>query len=201
MILEGNSTNRPPIFIPEIKIGDLSFPRVHVNQDREDFHVNATVEGKPLLLPGAIGRSILEKYNLFLDFPHSAIYASSNYLLLQQAGLLSKNLLNIPFSPHPDGILLEVKTDVGTYRLVLDTGSTCTAIRLPHPASTEKFQIMGHDFGKHSIRALDITSKFDFDGILGMDFFLEHPFFIDYTNRQILLDLQYEKNKESSRFQ
>jgi hypothetical protein len=81
---------------------------------------------------------------------------------------------------------------------VLDTGSTCTAIRFPHPASTAKFQIMGCDFGERSIKVLEMTSKFDFDGVLGMDFFLEHPLFIDYTNRQILLDLQYEKNKETS---
>lgn len=191
----GQQYESPTYFIPEIKIGNLRFPRVHVNQDREDFHVNVTLDGKPLHLSGVIGRSILEKYNLFLDFPHSAVYASSDYLLLQRAGLLSQNLLNIPFSMHPDGIFLTVETDEGTYRLVLDTGSTCTAIRSPHPASTAKFQIMGHDFGEHSIKVLEMTSKFDFDGVLGMDFFLEHPLFIDYSNKIILLDLQKDKWK------
>ena len=188
----GQQYESPTYFIPEIKIGNLVFPRVHVNQDREDFHTNVTLEGKPLPLSGIIGRTILERYNLFLDFPHGAVYASKDPSLLQKAGLLSQNLLHVPFSLHPDGIFLTVETDEGTYRLILDTGSTRTVIRTPHPALTTKFQIMGHDFGEHSIQALDMTSKFDFDGVLGMDFLLKHPLFIDYTNRQILLDLQTE---------
>lgn len=195
----GKQYESPAYTIPEIKIGNLSFTGVLANQDLDDFHANVTFDGPPSQFPGIIGRSILEKYNLFLDFPHSAIYASTNHLRLQQAGLLSQNCLTIPFSPHPDGILLSVETDAGIYRLMLDTGASCTVIRTPHPESTEKFQIMGHDFGKHSIKALDVTSRFDFDGFLGMDFLLEHPLYIDYTNRQILIDLQYEKNKKPSK--
>jgi hypothetical protein len=186
----GNKYESPAYTIPEIRINNLKFAHVFTKQDRDDFHANVTLEGTPLQPPGIIGLPILEKYNLFLDFPHSAIYASNDHLLLQQAGLLSQNLLAVPFTLHQDGILLSVETDAGIYRLILDTGTTSTAIRAPHPISTGRFCITGHDFGEHSIRAIDMTPQFDFDGLLGMDFLREFPLFIDYSNRLIYIDLQ-----------
>jgi hypothetical protein len=86
--------------------------------------------------------------------------------------------------------LLSIETDTGTYRLMLDTGSTSTAIRAPHSAITEKFCIMGHDFGERPIKALDVNPRLEFDGFLGMDFFREYPLFIDYSNKVIFIDLQ-----------
>lgn len=176
--------------IPEIKIGNLRFAHVFVNQDSEDFHANVTFDGSPLQVPGVIGLSILEKYNLFIDFPHATIYASNDHLSLQNAGLLSKNLLAIPFTVHSNGIIFSVETDVGIYRLMLDTGATFTVIRAPHAGFTEKFCIMGHDFGERTIKTLDVSLQFDFDGLLGMDFLREYPFFIDYSNKIVFIDLE-----------
>lgn len=110
-------------------------------------------------------------------------------MLLQKAGLLSQNLLRIPFEPNPNGIFLSVETDQGTYRLVLDTGATGTIIRAPHPASSTKFCIMGHDFGERDILTLDVAPRLDFDGLLGMDFLCDYPLFIDYSNKVIFIDL------------
>jgi len=190
----GQTYESPTYTIPEIKIGNLTFANKIVRQVREDFHINATLDGFTPHQPiGIIGLPVLEKYNLLLDFPHSIIYASNDYLPLQQAGILSQNLLAIPFVLRPDGILLTVETDVGTYRLVLDTGATHTLIRAPHPNSTTQFCIAGHDFGKRSIIPIDLSSRFEFDGCVGMDFFREYPLFIDYFNKLILLDLQKDK--------
>jgi hypothetical protein len=181
--------------IPEIKVGNLTFARILAKQDSEDFNANVALSGPPSQLPGVIGLPILEKYNLFLDFPHSVIYASNDHLSLQKAGLLSENLLTIPFILHPDGIFLSIETDAGTYRLMLDTGSTFTAIRAPHPTFTEKFRIMGHDFGECFIKAIDVNPQFDFDGFLGMDFLREYPLFIDYSNKLIFIDLQKDSSQ------
>lgn len=125
-----------------------------------------------------------------MDFPHSAIYASNDCQTLQQAGLLSQNLLAIPFTPHSDGILFFVETDAGIHRFILDTGCTSTAVRVPHQAYTKKFRIMGHDFGGRFIRAIDLNPRFEFDGILGMDFLLDYSCFIDYSNKLIYIDLE-----------
>lgn len=186
----GKKYEAPTYTIPEIKINNLKFDHVFTKLDKDDFHIGVTLDGLPQQPLGVIGLPILEKYNLFLDFAHSAIFASSDHLLLQQAGLLSQNLLTIPFPLHPDGILLSVETDMGTYRLMLDTGSTFTAIRSPHSPSTKHFSIMGYDFGQRVIKTLDVSSQFDFDGFLGMDFLCEYPLFIDYLNKRIFIDLQ-----------
>lgn len=180
----------PLYTIPEIKIGGLTFSRVLAKQDNEDFNINVTLKGPPLYSPGVIGLPILEKYNLFLDFSHAAVYASNDSLSLQKRGLLSQNLLAIPFTLHRDGIILSINTDVGTYRLILDTGATGTLIRAPHPTSTEQFRIMGHDFGKRSVMPFDLFPECTFDGLLGMDFLREYPLFIDYVNKIIFIDLQ-----------
>lgn len=180
----------PAYTIPEIKIGNLTFADMMTKQNREDFHINVTLTAHPSQPVGAIGLPILEKYNLFLDFPHSNIYASNDHVPLQQAGLLSQQLLTIPFVLHHDGILLSVETDAGTYRLILDTGSTRTVIRAPHPSSTAQFRLMGHDFGERSIIPIDLSPEFNYDGYLGSDFLREYSLFIDYPNRCIFLDLQ-----------
>jgi len=190
---KGQRYESPAYTIPEIKIGNLAFTNVIAKQNREDFHINVTSNTQPMQPIGVIGLPVLEKYNLFLDFSHSTIYASNDYLPLQQAGLLSQNLLSIPFVLHSDGILLSVETDIGTYRLILDTGSTCTAIRAPHQNSTTRFRLMGHDFGARSIFPIDLNSHFDYDGYLGMDFLSEYSLFIDYSNGLIFIDLEKDR--------
>jgi len=190
----GNPYESPLYIIPEIKIGNLIFSNAFANRDSEDFHANATIEGQPQQFSGVIGLPILEKYNLFLDFPHSKMYASNDHLSLQTHGLLSQNLLAIPFTLHPDGIILNVETDTGIHRLMIDTGATLTVMRTSHPIFTKKFCIMGHDFGERPIKVLDVSPQFDFDGAIGMDFIKDHPIFIDYTNKIIFIDLQKTDN-------
>jgi hypothetical protein len=186
----GQRYESPTYKIPEIKLGGLIFIDQLTAQNREDFYINATLESAPSQPIGVIGLPILEKYNLLLDFPHSAIYASSDYQTLQNTGVLSHNLLAIPFISHPDGILFSVETDAGVYRFILDTGCTSTAMRAPHQAYTKKFCILGYDFGKRFIKVIDLSPRFEFDGILGMDFLLDYSCFIDYSNKLIYIALQ-----------
>lgn len=186
----GNQYESPIYTVPEIRMGNLTFPNVLINQDSEEFHLNTTVVGDPLQVPGVIGLSILQTYNLLLDFPHSVIYASKDLGLLQEANLFSNHFLPVPFTFHPDGIILNVETDNGVHRLMLDTGTTISVIRAPHPSYTTKFNIMGHDFGARFVLSLDVTTQFDIDGFLGMDFLCEYPIFIDYTNKMVFIELE-----------
>ncbi len=190
---KGNKYESPTYTIPEIKIGNLTVVNVLTKQENVDFNAVTSNGPPPSESFGSIGLPILEKYNLFLDFPHSAIYASNSHLHLQQAGLLSKNLLIIPFVLHQDGILISVETDLGTQRLILDTGASHVVIRPPHTPSTSKFRIMDHDFGARTILDLDVSPRDDYEGYLGMAFLREFPLFIDYPNKLIYLDLGLDK--------
>ncbi len=186
----GNKYQSTAFTLPEIKMGPLFFVDPLVVQDREDFHKNVTFNAIPEEHMGSIGRLILEKYNLFLDFRNSSLYAANDYLHLQEAGFLSRDLLAIPFILHHDGILLSVETDSGHFQLLLDTGATCTVIRTPHARSTSRFCLMDHDFGPRSILPLAVNSRFEHDGYLGMDFLREYSLFIDYSKKLIFIDLQ-----------
>lgn len=182
--------------VPEIRINNLKFVRALAKQDRDDFHDNVTMRGDPSRPIGVIGMPILEKYNLLLDFAHLSIYASSDRFALQDAGILSQSLLAIPFTSHPDGIILSVETDVGIHRLMLDTGATSIAIRAPHPSSTSRFSILQYDFGEQSVVPIDLSSQFEFDGFLGMDFLRKYPIFIDYSSKLVYIDLQQNNSQD-----
>jgi hypothetical protein len=186
----GNSYESSTYTVPEIKIGNLTFANVIVDQYSKEFQINSTLIGDPLQFDGVIGLSILKRYNLLLDFPHSAVYACKDLSLLQKFGLLSNHLLAAPFTLGPDGMVLNVETDTGIHRLMLDTGTTTLVIRAPHPSSTAKFSIMGHDFGKQLVISTDLCPQYKCDGLIGMDFFCEHRIFIDYAQKMIFIDLE-----------
>jgi hypothetical protein len=185
---KGNVYTAPAYTLPQIKIGDLEFNEVNTQQTREEFHVNTQLSGSIFQPIGTIGRPILEKYNLLLDFPHNMIYASDRCSKLQEAELLSQNLLKIPFIAHKDGILLIAETDRGPRRLILDTGSTHTAIRDADFTTTSQFRIMGYDFGKRSLFPIPLMAAVDYDGYLGLDFLRERKVFIDYGQRCLFIE-------------
>ena len=191
---KGNEYQSPIHTVPGLQIGNQIFLDARITQDTEDFYENTRIEGAFSEKFGRIGLPILEKYNLFLDFPHEAVYICDTLSRLQEPGLLSTHLLAIPFLFHKHGILLSVETKTGVLRLILDTGCTKTVVRHPYALSVSEFRIMGHDFGSRSICPIDLCSDFDFDGYLGMDFLMEHPLFIDYSNKIIYLDLQKAEN-------
>lgn len=62
--------------------------------------------------------------------------------------------------------------------------------RTPHPTSISKFRLVAHDFGASSLISIDLCSRFNYNGFLGLDFLREYSLFIDYPNKRIFLDLQ-----------
>ncbi|MBX9745076.1 MAG: hypothetical protein K2X08_07710 [Chlamydiales bacterium] len=187
---KGNLYESRAYTISKIQVGNFTLKNVIVKQDRDDFHENVSIDAGPANYQGMLGLPFLEKHNLFLDFQHAAIYACSNYIDLQKKNLLSDELLVIPFTLHSDGILLNIETDEGSQRLILDTAATNTALRSPHPNFTSKFKILEYDFGAHSLTPINLDERFEYDGYLGMDFLLKYSLYIDYRNKMILLDLK-----------
>lgn len=187
---KGNQYKSDAYIVPEVRIGGLTLSNKIVNQTKQEFYDSVSAMSSPYHKIGTIGLPILKKYNLFLDFPHSAVYAVNDYHHLQKASLLSNNLLSIPFTRHQDGILISVQTDMGEKNLILDTGCNFTFIRGPAALLTSKFCLGGHDFGARSITPLAIDPSYSYDGFLGMDFLVQYPIFIDYINKCLILELK-----------
>ena len=106
----------------------------------------------------------------------------------------------VPFQSGQFGIVITAETDLGTKRLVLDTGATHSALRgvlevAPPdelPLSKSNTLLIGnHDFGKWEFVMYPIPKEaHDIDGILGIDFFLEHSIYIDPFEQLATIELK-----------
>lgn len=200
----GNEYESFSYVIPKIKIGNHILSNIRATQDNENFHVNVNIKGNVPNKLGAVGRPFVEKYNLFLNFKKKVIYTCQTFSKLKNKGLISNNFIKVPFIQNKNGILLEVETEIGIKRFLLDTGASRTVLRSnivsheyvlntnnsPVPIFiTSKFIIGGKDFTEGEILLLEINPEYDFDGLLGMDFLEIFPIYIDFINRFIYIDL------------
>lgn len=177
----GNEYTSHTYLIPSISLDDLSWTNVLVRDQPQEWIANTTFSSLSAPIIGSIGRPILEQTNLLLDFPGSAIYPCSTP---------PSNWHPVPFTLTPDGIAIQVETDIGPTTLILDTGSTWTVLNssLITTPRTSKFSINNKDFGPQSLLLLEITPKFQtMNGLLGMDFLRQHAIYIDYPNKTIYI--------------
>ncbi|MBI5346463.1 MAG: hypothetical protein HZB76_04910 [Chlamydiae bacterium] len=196
--IRGNEYKTQSYFIPRLKIGNLSFglPRIREICDED---INSRSYGIPLKKTlGIVGRPLLNKVNLLLDFPRSRIIASNQLNKLKKMGFDLSCFTKVPFEKGNAGIIILINTDLGIKRFLIDSGSTSTLISPVFFKGIElfkkkydmfvftslKFLIKDQDFGKNDLCLLNFdAANFDFDGILGMDFLRKHTMYIDFVNK------------------
>lgn len=192
--------------IRSVQIEDISFSNVKIGEENDDFIGNATFWVNPDRDPkdfdrgfGTIGRPLLTKRNLLLDFQRSLFFMTNDQKKLKKEGYELEELEKIPLETGKRGAILLVTTDFGKLRLVIDTGSTASLVRtsfLPREQSiagkkydlpfvtTSEFVIGKKDFGPMNLCLMDITPELhEFDGILGMDFLKRHIIYLDYAKK------------------
>jgi len=207
--INGNKYEAPSYLIPEMRIGDLILANVVVQEDDDDFIFNATMwdgenKGRDIVdkEQGVIGRPLLEKVNLLLDFGHSTIFASNDKNKLKKAGYCLDHMTKVPFELGRMGIILQVDTDIGIKRLSIDTGSSLNLIRSSllkdHECQkgqynipffiTSKFIIGGEDFGSMCLHLHKITPELnELDGFLGAPFLESHVLYIDFPHKVVYI--------------
>lgn len=195
--------------LAKIKLGDLIFDDVVVAEVNEDFVKNTTLWAdtdnfEELLKDrfGAIGRALLEKLNLLLDIQNSSFFISNDIKKLKESGYDLNQLVQISFEIGRTGIILPVKTEIGSIKLSIDTGSTVSLLRSSilqgiaiknkkygfHIYTTSMFEIGSKNFGTMNLYLFDLTPELhEIDGILGMDFLKNHVIYIDYKNRVLYI--------------
>src|SRR5581483_9146652 len=172
--------------IQKIKLGDVLFNEVMVEERSEAFNKNTIIslpaENNFLKDQGSIGWTLLKRKNLLLDFPDSRLAIVDT---IKQTNYVLEEMLEVPFTLTSLGVTITVGTDVGEKRFLLDTGSSTTAIR-SFPCAKEmyrkdahgleyflssQFSIMGNDFGNMPLHLLNITPEMkEIDGLIGMNF-------------------------------
>lgn len=207
--MHGNSYETPAYLISQIKVGDFCRRDVLVNEESDDFVLNTTfwMDTNKSKDPfedqiGTIGRGLLEKRNLLLDFYNSIVFISNDINRFNESGYHLKDLTKCSFEIGRTGIILTIITDIGATRFSLDTGSTISFIRssfvknssgennkygIPFITSSI-FEIAGKDFGNMNLYLQNITPELsEIDGILGMDFLKNHVVYIDYKDKVLYI--------------
>ena len=203
----GNTYSSSAYQIKKIQIGNRVFNDVIVKETNKDYVLNAVLyseqDDKNSVFNdkfGVIGRALLEKMNLLLDFQNSVIIKCDNINDLEQIGYYVNKLTPSSFEVGRTGFILSINTTIGKIRLSLDTGSTVSIIRSSavkedvHKKqefglsyiNTPIFEIGNRDFGRMNLYLHDITPELhEIDGLLGMDFLKNHVIYIDRKNKMI----------------
>ncbi|MBU6384152.1 MAG: hypothetical protein KGR16_07575, partial [Verrucomicrobia bacterium] len=205
MNVKGEKYETPKYSIQEVKIGNFSVHNASSKEESGNFanHGSILVQDSACQAEqqaGRIGRDLFSHHNLFLDCHRLVCFICSHVQDLRKSDYQLDRFTQTPMHMTSDGVVIEVDTDIGAKRFLLDTGSTISVIRnidIPEKIAfhnampvyeSSKFLIRGTDFGKQILYLLDISPDFkDSDGILGMNFFNEHAVFLDFTKNVVYI--------------
>jgi hypothetical protein len=215
---DGYRYETPTFLISGIETGVCVFSRATVQELSKEFIINTTniqEYSVPQISDGLIGRGLLEDMNLILDFERSLVHAYEDEVELKQNLFKSGKFNALRFEKdEKNGIILNAKTDIGNFRLKLDTGCTFSHINpslvknkknkvkifeFENPIIyTKKFKLGRKNFGKMGLHLLSKEANSDkFDGYLGMDFLDGYAIHFDYENKIMYLgktNSQIERN-------
>jgi len=188
----------------ECKIGNSVLKNLFVHKKKE-IGVSLGIKGEKIgsisqAQLGCIGRPLLHRANIYFDFPNSALWLVQEELDLKKIDVKLKEHEKIHFKLENCGIVLNIKSNLGDLRLLLDTGCGASLLKpeflneanIKHDSFGNPYYlintfVLGNcDYGNTKFYPFDVSPKIEnIDGILGMDFLKEHAFYIDYPNRLI----------------
>ncbi len=213
--MKGNFYRTKKYKIPKITIGSKIFTKLFVTQGDDNYLLTDAIfydglsrDPKEKLKEkiGSVGRPILEKTNVLLDFPQKRIYAVNSLKKLKALGYAIETWQKVPF--HIDrGIVIEAATDFGVHSMILDTGATYVTVDKslvpdevliePRPGLivcySSKLVIGGVDYGKIGVypHPWPEVGK-GIQGLIGMNFLKKHVCYVDYKNKCLYLDTNTE---------
>jgi hypothetical protein len=134
---------------------------------------------------GSLGFGFLRNFLVVFDYAHGEVrlYPPNNPVALQKECGAGTYAINDRIGVAE----VSAETELGTRIFLLDTGANRDVARpggnpvLGKPGTLfefKKFQLGGHDLGKHSFLLVPYAAP-DVDGVLGRDFFSKHVVCID----------------------
>lgn len=189
----GNKYESSLYEVSDIKCGEFFSKKVKVKVESEAFAAEGTVISKAKNVPevGRIGRDFFKQENLFMDFRQGIFVICDDLNSLRERGVQIEDLKPIAFENNSYGVVLEVTTDWGKRKLVLDTGATISVLRSDveqqsgiQVEHTTLFKMGGVDMGERDLSLMPISQDLgEIDGFLGMDFLKEHRIFLDFSKQ------------------
>jgi hypothetical protein len=191
---------------PKIKIGKVTFSKSIMQEDSEEFRLDASIiEDKNVEPtpdePGRIGWQLFQNANLFLDLGNSQIALCDSAQTLSKNGYPIEFFVKTPLLTERGLVEFEALTPNGPVLYSLDTGCTWNILNTengearsikemafdPTNLSQVTFQINGQTFGPMSFHRLPINLPIKVEAMLGMEFFRTHQVFLDFAENQIYI--------------
>lgn len=206
MDVRGNRYEKSSFLVPELKLGELSLTDVEATEVCESYFSNTLIAGNlgnSQIYQGILGLDAFKGKNLLFDFAHSSLIVCDDKKVLEIHGYPLNSMAQGPFELFEKRIVVVVQTDIGPLKLMVDSGASGIVIKesllkdkscpkgtcgLPQ-CTTSTFVINGKDFGLQHLFLWDFPKEFSgIDGLLGMDFLLEHQMYIDQQNKVLYIN-------------
>lgn len=205
---KGNKYTSSCYKISKITIGNLEFKKIIAEEENESFEQNIFFGTIPnydtteqIEEKATLGMELLKNYNLLFDFQKEIFCISNDKRKLKKLGYDLENFVKVPFEFKNSKILINVKSEIGFRKFLIDTGSTLTILR-KYPCFTniskEKYGIKminvpnfilgSENFAMQELFLLNLSAlPREVDGVLGVDFLKKHTSYIDFKNKILYL--------------
>lgn len=212
--INGNICEEPKFVIPNIKIGEVDFKEVTARQENSLLSIKGSIVRPSLKnedkknairlakIAGKIGWGLFKKHRWYFDFSHSLLWIVDDLEELKKEVKYFSiyDYIEVPIEMDDAGIVILVDTQVGTKKIVLDTGANVSCIReslVPKKFAKEfepgrwmflsKVVIGGVHFENYPFFLYDFTPLFHVDGILSIHFFERNGIYLDFEHRRALI--------------
>src|ERR1700722_2389075 len=195
-----------------IKMGIATFHQLQAQEINLDCQKDAIILSKNndhFFFKSIVGWPFFYLFNLYLDCRESITAICDSIETLQKRGYLV-DCVEVPFILD-HFIWLDVETDKGSLRCLLDTGCTVNFLNSTEEVSlNEAFQnpenellssflkIGPLDFGPTPFVRAPIKLPFRCDAVLGMEFIHSRPMFIDFKKKKIYFAVPVESKETES---
>lgn len=206
----GNVYEKNAYRIPRLKIGQMSFTSVLLEELNTQFLVDATFDQTMANFPeqtaGSIGSFLFRKACVYIDLYSSKMAFCDSFSTFKRKLKLNSSFAKVPFQFENGLVEFDLETSEGFLHCILDTGTCRSHINMPNSDNIpikqfieskkhyEKVRIGGIDFGPITFSYLPLNLPMKIDVILGVEFLINHPFFIDFINHELYLYEQFSQD-------
>ena len=209
----GNISSLVAYKVGKAKLAGISFDNCIVLKARKNLEGGLGYYD----MDGVVGSPFFRRIgSLFADVSNNSevfFHQWNNHELIVQKGYDLGKFVKISLSKpeNYDLLTLPIETDFGTFRFIIDTGSSLSFIE-PSLANvqvyekvtftkasyctTKLFKIGERDFGSTDLALAKLNPNFGFDGILGMDFLQKYAFDLDVEHQALMIGDSLNKLKK-----
>jgi hypothetical protein len=195
--VNGNIYEQPEYRIPYIHFGPFEMTDVWAIEENYLFIREGNKIGRkrrPLRIQdqidnidGKIGSRLFDSSGCSCYFDMSR----SIFCMGTRLGQITKDYPLIDFMKNKIEVIngficLDVLTDRGMKKFMLDTGASCSLIQ-KMPQDRQEIKMDLELFGRRRFVTFDLPNNLPFDGILGIDFFEDYKMCLDFSNQTIYI--------------